>query len=127
MRRVWKTLSLVSCVSAVALGAFASAQADASPEETQFKKSCGTCHIAEAGAPIRQGPNLWGVLGRKAATLGGFKFSDALKATDIVWDEMTLDQWITNAGKMVPGTTMMYRQRNAEKRLKIITYLKTRR
>lgn len=105
---------------------FVSAHADVSAEEIQFKKSCGTCHVAVADGPKRQGPNLWNVFGRPAGILDGFTFSGALKATDIVWDEETLDRWITNAGKMVPGTTMRYRQRSAEKRQNIIAYLKTR-
>lgn len=103
-----------------------SAKAETSPEEKQFRKSCGTCHVAVEEGPKRAGPNLWGVIGRAAGQVEGFKYSDALRSADIVWDEATLDQWITNAGKMVPGTTMMYRQRSAEKREKIIAYLKTR-
>jgi cytochrome c len=91
----------------------------------QFLKSCGTCHSVEPGAPPRQGPNLLGVFGRKAGTLEGFKYSDALKSADWVWDEVHLDKWIENAQAMRPGVVMPYRQADPEKRAKVIEFLKT--
>ena len=97
---------------------------DDSPE-AQFKKSCGTCHAAERGAPPRQGPNLWGVYGRQSGKADGFHYSDALAAAHLTWNDDTLDRWITNARKMVPGTVMMYRQADPEKRRLAIAYLKT--
>jgi len=87
--------------------------------------SCGTCHVAESGAPDRQGPNLFGVYGRKAGTLTGFKYSDILKAGGWVWDETTLDPWMENAQAVHPGTIMNYRQRDADKRKLILEFLKT--
>ncbi len=97
--------------------------------EAQFKKSCGTCHGVEAGAPARQGPNLSAVFGSKAGAQDAFpKYSAALKkagAEGLAWDEATLDAWLTNASKLVPGSVMPYRQTDAAKRKLVIDYLKS--
>jgi cytochrome c len=110
-----------------ALGALPAAAraADPGPGEKQFLASCGVCHTAEKGGEARQGPNLFGVYGRKAGTLPGFKYSAALKDGGWVWDETTLDPWITNAQAAHPGTVMNYRQANPEKRKLVIEYLKS--
>ena len=101
------------------------ARADDDPNKAQFVTSCGTCHSVEPGAAPRQGPNLNGVIGRKAGTLDGFKYSDALKSADWVWDEANLDKWIENAQAMRPGVVMPYRQADPAKRAKVIEFLKS--
>jgi len=101
------------------------ARADDDPNRAQFLTSCGTCHSAEPGAPPRQGPNLFGVYGRKAGTLESFQYSDALKSADWTWDEQHLDKWIENAQAMRPGVVMPYRQADPAKRAKVIEYLKS--
>jgi cytochrome c len=102
---------------------------DLAAAKAQFLKSCGTCHTVEAGAPLRQGPNLATAFGRKAGSVAEFtKYSPALQkagADGLVWDEATLDKWITDAAKLVPGATMPYRQADAEKRKLVIAYLKS--
>ena len=102
---------------------------DLSAAEAQFKKSCGTCHVAEAGAGPRQGPNLFGVFGREAGSLPDFKYSPAFVAgdKDIVWDESSLDRWLTDPQALIPGAIMPYKQADPDKRRLIIDYLKTRR
>ena len=95
----------------------------------QFVTSCGVCHTVEPGAPIRQGPNLNGVYGRKAATLAEFPgYSDALKkasADGLVWKDDVLDKWIAGAADYIPGVAMMYAQPDPEKRKLVIAYLKS--
>ena len=98
---------------------------DADPGKAQFLKSCGVCHAVEKDAAPRQGPNLLGVVGRKAASVEGFKYSEAMKTADWVWDEKSLDPWIENAAAVKPGTIMSYKQADPEKRALIIGYLKT--
>jgi len=97
--------------------------------EAQFKKSCGTCHVAVADAPPRQGPNLFGVVGRKAGEVAGFKYSPAFEAGSgaIVWDEGTLDRWLADPQSVIPGAVMPYKQADPDKRRLVIEYLKTRR
>lgn len=95
----------------------------------QFMTSCGVCHTVEPGAPIRQGPNLGGVYGRKAATLADFPgYSDALKkagADGLVWKDDVLDKWIAGAADYIPGVAMMYVQPDPAKRKLVIAYLKS--
>jgi cytochrome c2 len=72
------------------------------------------------------GPNLRGVYGRPAGTIQGFVYSSAfLKALKgMEWNDASLDVWITNPQKWVPGVYMFYKQPDAEIRRKIILYLK---
>jgi cytochrome c len=102
---------------------------DPAAAETQFKKSCGTCHVAEAEAAPRQGPNLFGVVGRQAGDVAAFKYSPAFAAGSggIVWDEGTLDRWLTDPQSVIPGAVMLYKQADPDKRRLVIEYLKTRR
>ena len=114
--------------AAVFFGAISSACA-AAPEsdagKAQFVKSCGVCHATDPGAPPRKGPNLSGVFGRKAGSQPAFAYSAALGASGVVWDEATLERWLTDARSVVPGSTMPYRQADPDKRKLIIDYLKT--
>src|SRR5882724_4114821 len=54
------------------------------------------------------GPNLFGVVGRKAATRPGFAYSAPLRKSGIVWSEATLAKWAGGPARMVPGTKMMF-------------------
>ena len=101
---------------------------DPAAAEAQFKKSCGTCHVAEADAPPRQGPNLFNVVGRAAGGVPGFKYSPdfVTGGTGIVWDEATLDRWLTDPQAVIPGAIMPYKQADPDKRQLVIEYLKTR-
>jgi cytochrome c len=89
-----------------------------------FRGQCGTCHVTQAGAPPRQGPNLAGVYGRKAGTEPGFKYSAAFANADFAWDRTHLDNWLTNPQAMLPGAVMVYRQPNPATRNTIIDWLK---
>jgi len=91
----------------------------------QFVTSCGTCHTTEPGGPARQGPNLHGIYGHAAGQQPGFKYSEALKTSNLVFDDPTLDRWIENAQAVRPGVIMPYRQRDPAKRRLIIDYLKS--
>ena len=119
---------LVLAASALPLGARAE-EVDLKAAEAQFKKSCGTCHTIEPGAPLRQGPNLRGVVGRTAGTLAEFpKYSPALKAAGaggLAWTPEKLDAWLANPAALVPGVLMPYRQADADKRKLVIEYLKS--
>jgi len=73
------------------------------------------------------GPNLQGVYGRPAGSAPGFQYSSAfLKAMkEVVWDEASLNVWITSPQAWVPGVYMFYKQKDPEIRRKIILYLKS--
>jgi len=81
--------------------------ADANAGRTFFRQQCALCHSAEAndngGA---QGPNLQGVVGRKAASTS-FSYSPALKASNLTWDDATLQRFLTSPTTVVPGSSMV--------------------
>lgn len=86
---------------------------------------CMSCHTVEAGKNLI-GPSLHGVVGRKAASLPGYAYSDALKKSGLTWDEATLDKWIAGPAKLVPGTKMtFFGLSDPAKRKKLIDWLAT--
>jgi cytochrome c len=105
-----------------------SAQAqDVSAGERLFKRHCGVCHIAEKDSTRRlQGPNLWGLIGRKAGTVEGFRYTDANKNSGIVWSAETLDPYLTDPREVIKGTTMAFvGVKKPDERKAIIEYLAT--
>lgn len=69
---------------------------------------CSGCHQAGEGAENSIGPQLNGLIGRKAASVPGYDYSDALKASGLVFDEPTLREFIHDPKAKVPGTKMNY-------------------
>lgn len=72
-----------------------------------FEHRCRSCH-ADDPATKSYGPSLVGVFGRKAASVEGFAYSDAMKASGIVWDEAALRKWIADNTSVMPGTRMKH-------------------
>ena len=91
---------------------------------TLFRQQCATCHTNNATDPVRQGPSLFGVIGRRAGSIDGFHYSAGFTKADFVWDDTRLDAWMTNPQAMIPGAVMAYRQARPEIRAAIIAYLK---
>jgi cytochrome c len=89
-----------------------------------FSQQCGTCHTTNLSDPVRQGPSLFMVVGRRAGTAEGFPYSAGFTKADFAWDDARLDAWITNPQAMIPGAVMAYRQAKPEIRATIIAYLK---
>jgi cytochrome c len=98
-------------------------RADDLPGGDLFLNQCGTCHVLSPTPEPRQGPNLYGVVGRPAGKLKGFKYSSALARAKHTWTRERLDAWLTDPAGLVPGTVMNYRQADATIRGKIIDYL----
>ncbi len=69
---------------------------------------CAACHVVAKGGGNGLGPNLFGVVGRKAASLPSFAYSPALKSSGITWTNDKLTAWITSPAKLVPGTRMAF-------------------
>jgi len=69
---------------------------------------CKACHDVEAGLPHKVGPNLHGMFGRKAGTAEGFRYTDALVKSGIVWTPETIDAWLKQPGALVPGNGMAF-------------------
>jgi len=60
------------------------------------------------GAPNRIGPNLFGVVGRKAGTLASYSYSSAMTKSGIVWGADTLPHYLIGPANIVPGTKMTF-------------------
>jgi cytochrome c len=91
---------------------------------TLFKQQCATCHTTNLSDPVRQGPSLFGIVGKPAGKADGFHYSDGFTKADFIWDDARLDAWLANPQAMIPGSIMAYRQSKAETRAAIIAYLK---
>ena len=114
---------LVAGVIAV-VGHSAAAEGDLAKGEKLFKR-CAACHSLEAGKN-KIGPSLSGVFGRTAGTLEGFtKYSKAMKESDVVWDEETIDQYLEKPRKFIPKNKMAFPGfKKPEQRADVIAYLK---
>lgn len=71
------------------------------------------------------GPSLAGVIGRKAGSVAGVRYSKALAQSGLVWGEESLDAYLAAPATLVPGTTMTIRISNTQDRQDLISYLKT--
>jgi cytochrome c len=103
------------------------ARADSTAANGQelFKHKCGICHSIEAGKN-RVGPSLAGVVGRPAASINSYSYSDAMRSAGLTWDAATLDIYLANPRAKVPGTKMTFPGLpQANDRTDIIAYLST--
>jgi cytochrome c len=110
---------------AIALASSAVAAAPAAKGDPQRGEEiyarCGACHSLESD---RTGPRHCGLFGRRAGSVPGFAYSQAMKNSGIVWDARTLDRFLTNPLRVVPGTTMGYAGiEDAQERADLIAYL----
>ena len=109
----------------LALAPLARAEGDPQAGEAVFKKNCSVCHTTDEGKN-KIGPSLHGVVGRHAASLSNFQYSDSMKSANKDWDAQNLDQYLSNPRALVPGTKMIFAGlKNETDRQNIIAYLGT--
>jgi cytochrome c len=109
----------IAMIAAVPVAAMA---ADADAGKAVFNK-CKACHQVDKNGV---GPHLGQVVGRKAASVEGFKYSPALEKSGLTWDEATLDKWLQGPSKLVPGTKMIFPGiKDETDRANLIAYLET--
>ena len=89
----------------MSVGATLAADVDAGKKV--FRK-CKACHTLKEGGKSAIGPNLYGVVGRNAAAVDGFKYSKAMKESGLVWDEATLTGYLTKPKEFLPGNKMPF-------------------
>lgn len=120
--RIFRPLLAAPLAMLAACGS--SPESGANPAPAAFAQ-CSACHQV---APDRNGagPTLAGVFGAQAGHISGYRYSDAMRASGIVWDETSLDAYLRNPRAVVSGTTMAYPGLDDDaKRKAIIEYLKT--
>jgi cytochrome c len=86
-----------------------------------FERRCGGCHALDRD---KEGPRLGGVYGRMAGSVDSFEYSEALKKSRIIWNDESLEKWLTNPEQFVPNNNMDFHLENAGERRDIIAYLK---
>lgn len=117
---------LVVAVPVLALAAgTAIAQAPAGDPAAGEKvfNQCKACHTVQAGQN-RVGPSLYGIVGRKAGAVEGFKYSEPMKSANLTWDAATLDKYLADPKGFVPGNKMAFPGLKKEAdRANVIAYL----
>ena len=112
---------LAAAVSIVAMGMAAEPPQGDPDAGAEIYTRCLACH---ALAYDRTGPRHCGLLGRRAGSVKQFDYSPAMKQSNIVWTASTLDRFLANPLKAVPGTTMGYAGvGDAKERADLIAYL----
>lgn len=120
-------LLMIAGAAMIAFTAQASAEGDAAAGEKVFRK-CKACHVVGEGAKNRVGPVLNGVVGRAWGQVDGYKYSaNLLELADAdgrVWDEETLDAYLTKPKDVIPKGKMAFAGlRKDEDRANVIAYL----
>lgn len=85
---------------------------------------CAYCHSSTPDGMHKVGPNLHGVFGRAAAQAPGYDYSTALRESDLVWDEATLDAFLRSPPTVVPGAKMVNATVDPARRQAVIAYLR---
>lgn len=101
-----------SCALAVALlvplAGQAAAQDAVAAGRTVFSANCAVCHMATANGHTMIGPNLYGVVGRRAASVPGFVYSPAMQHSGITWTTAQIEAFTQAPSHVVPGTRMTF-------------------
>jgi cytochrome c oxidase assembly protein subunit 11 len=100
----------------------ATAEPDVIRGRQLFAERCAACHAVDAN---KAGPMLGGVVGRKAGSAAGYKYSSALLSADLTWSADNLDRWLADPGKFIAGVKMPIRVLDSSSRRDIIAYLET--
>jgi cytochrome c len=105
MTRFCSTAAL-GCLAALLAGLASARAADAKKGKELFEK-CAACHSLQANKND-DAPSLAGIFGRKAAAIEEFRYSSAMKQSNVTWDERTLDAFIEDPQAFIPGNRMPF-------------------
>ncbi len=111
-------------LSVLSLNAQAATDSNVAQSGPHIYERCAGCHSIEGN---RTGPAHCGLFGRRAGTAPGYdEYSQAMRDSNIVWDERTLDWFLTDPMRAIPGTAMGYAGiKDAQERLALIAWLRT--
>lgn len=120
-----KSLILYTAATALLMASGAMAAGDVAKGK-KIAKKCKSCHTLNKGGKNRLGPNLFNILGKPAGAVKGYKYSKALKASGITWDETTFTDFVAKPKKVVKGTKMSFRGiKKAPQRADLLAYFNT--
>ncbi|MGF1462660.1 MAG: c-type cytochrome [Maricaulaceae bacterium] len=123
MKRLAVLAALVGGFALPAAAQDAIPDGDAAAGERIFAR-CKACHVLEEGTN-RVGPSLYGLFGRTAGSVEGFRYSEANKNSGVVWNDETLFAYLENPRAYMPGNRMAFGGlRDAQQRADVIAYLK---
>ncbi len=125
MKTISRSISALMLATLGALSLQAHAAGDVEKGKDVFSTECAECHSVREGKN-KKGPSLFAVVGRKAATVADATYSDALKASGILWSPDKVDAYVAAPKKLVPGGKMKYDGlASAAERADLIAYLAT--
>jgi cytochrome c len=112
-------------LSALVLSGVAAQAGDAAKGKSIFQR-CAICHVVAKDGGNGLGPNLFGIVGRKAGTAPGFSYSAAMKGSGITWTPDKLTAYVTHPGAVVPGNRMAFAGiGNPDQVSDVVAYLST--
>jgi cytochrome c len=104
--------------------AISGAQAQDAAAGKKVFEQCAACHTVDGESPV--GPTLKSIVGRKAGSIAGFRYSRVMKSSSVVWDERALDAYIADPQAFMPGNLMPFAGiMDAGERASLIAYLKS--
>src|SRR6266436_5973565 len=118
------SFGMISLATIALLSPALAQQGDASRGQRDFR-ACAACHSLEPDRNMT-GPSLANLWGRRAGSLPSFeRYSDALKSSGIIWDDRSLDGWLTDPQAMVPENEMPFEGiKDAAVRADLLAFLK---
>jgi cytochrome c len=122
MKPIYSLAAAPALMAGIAVFAVPSG-AQSTPAGAQAFGMCTACHTIAKGGRNGIGPNLSGLIGRRAGSVPGFTYSAAMKSSGLTWDAKTLDAFLAAPTKKVPGTKMPISVSDPAKRAAVIAYL----
>jgi cytochrome c len=115
-----RLVGLAACL--LAISALARAEPQVSRGQQLWQQHCAECHAIDTD---ETGPHHRGVFGRRAGSVKGYDYSPALRRAGVTWGDATLDSWLTDPEKFIPGQNMDFKVHSQEERAALIAYLKS--
>lgn len=116
------SLRTVALAATFVLSRSAAAAGDPQTGRALYQARCNACHATDYHGV---GPAHRGVWGRRAGSAKGYAYSPALAAATFTWNDETLDRWLADPERFVPGQRMGVNVADAQERADLIAYLKT--